>query len=186
MTMIKTKDEMQRRAADALRSVLSEISTIKLKEIRCEPVTGASSIGITAFVDVFGRTHTLACDVQTSALSVDVHAALDSLRDGAANVASDATPVLIAPHISLEAQAICKECSAGFVDLEGNARLALGEVFIGKRTMQQRHHESVPLDASPSQSAKSRPPAPTVYIASNIPGAPAPMRKRAGAGIAVV
>ena len=49
--------------------------------------------------------------------------------------AGDTMPVLIAPYLSPEAQALCNESKTGFIDLEGNVRLALGEVFIVKRTM---------------------------------------------------
>jgi hypothetical protein len=48
---------------------------------------------------------------------------------------NETTPVLIAPYLSPEAQTLCKERDAGFLDLEGNARLSPGEVFIGKRSM---------------------------------------------------
>jgi hypothetical protein len=64
-----------------------------------------------------------------------VRSALNELRQGAARLPGDATPVIIAPYLSPESQALCKESQAGFLDLEGNARLALGEVFIVKRTL---------------------------------------------------
>ena len=47
--------------------------------------------------------------------------------------------VLIAPYLlPPEAQALCKERSASYLDLEGNAHLAFGEVFIGKRSVPGR------------------------------------------------
>jgi hypothetical protein len=36
---------------------------------------------------------------------------------------SNATPILIAPYPSAEAQALCREHEIGFLDLEGNSRL---------------------------------------------------------------
>ncbi len=42
---------------------------------------------------------------------------------------------MIAPYLSPEAQTICKESHTNFIDLEGNARITIGEIFIGKRTM---------------------------------------------------
>jgi RecB family endonuclease NucS len=54
-------------------------------------------------------------------------------------------PILITPEISDEAQAICRDNNAGFMDLDGNARLYLDEVFIVKRSLHQ--HKTVPPPA---------------------------------------
>jgi hypothetical protein len=50
-------------------------------------------------------------------------------------LAADAIPVLIAPRLSPEAQALCKENQVGFLDLEGNARLTVGDFFIVMRSL---------------------------------------------------
>jgi hypothetical protein len=136
---MKTSDarqDLEVRAAAALKAVLAEVSTIKVREIRHDsPETGR---GLTAYVDVFGRHHTLACDVQTDGQPGSLRSALEELRNGAGRLPGDAMPVIIAPYLSPEAQAICKESQAGFIDLQGNARIALGEVFIVKRTLPNR------------------------------------------------
>ena len=133
-------DELEARAAEALRALLGEVSVIKLKGIRHD-ARGA----VLAHVDVLGHSHTLACQVRTNAGPENLRSALRELHDDAAHF-RNAVPVLIAPYLSPEAQALCKENHAGFLDLEGNARLALGEVFIGKRAL--THHApaaTVPL-----------------------------------------
>ena len=88
-----------------------------------------------ARIDVFGHSHTLACEVNSDLSPSKVRASLKKMQDCAAHLAGQTTPVLIAPYFSPEAQALCKESHAGFLDLEGNARLSLGQVFIGKRSM---------------------------------------------------
>ncbi len=130
MKMPDARIEMNLRAAEALKSVLSQVSTLKLKEIRRASAGG----GFVACVDVLGRSHTLACAVKTDARPGSLPEALKELHE----CAGDATPVLIASYLSPEAQALCKESHAGFLDLEGNARIAIGEVFIGKRTFAHR------------------------------------------------
>jgi hypothetical protein len=55
------------------------------------------------------------------------------------------TPVLIAPELSEEAQALCRDSNTGFLDLEGNARLYLDEVFIVKRSLP--HRKTLPPQA---------------------------------------
>ncbi len=87
-----------------------------------------------ACVDVLGRSHTLVCAVKTDAHPGNLLATLRALHESAARVAGAATPVLIAAYLSPEAQALCKQSHSGFLDLEGNARIDIGEVFIGKRT----------------------------------------------------
>jgi hypothetical protein len=43
-----------------------------------------------------------------------------------------AVPIFIAPYLSPEAQAVCRENKVGFLDLLGNARLVFDSVFIEK------------------------------------------------------
>jgi hypothetical protein len=135
------KSEMQHRAAEALKRLLAQVSTIKLKEIRHDSATPYGAAGFVAHVDVFGRPHLLACEVRPSGPLAGLEKQLKGLHETSAKFGPNATPVLIAPYLSLEAQAICKVYAAGFLDLEGNARIAVGEVFIGKRTMLRRSFE---------------------------------------------
>jgi hypothetical protein len=143
----EAKHDLEVRAAAALKAVLAEVSTIKVKEIRRD----SPQHGLMAYVDVFGHGHTLACDVQTDGQAGQVRSALEELCKGAAHRSGDAMPVIIAPYLSPEAQALCKEHKAGFIDLEGNARLSLGEVFIVKRTLPNR---STTWPAGPNVSGK--------------------------------
>lgn len=136
-------DDMEFRAAEALRSLLGQVSVIKLKEIRRAPQGP-----MLARVDVLGHSHTLACEIKPGAHAENLRDALQALRDDAAQYDGAATPVLIAPRLSAEEQALCKELSAGYLDLEGNARLALGEVFIGKRSLPCRSAESASIRAA--------------------------------------
>lgn len=146
---MKTKssmDEIEARATEALRALLGEVSVIKLKGIRRE-AKGA----VLAHVDVLGHSHTLACEVQANPGPENLRNALRDLQTEASHF-DGAVPVLIAPYLSPEAQAVCKENHAGFLDLEGNARLALGEVFIGKRAL--THHAPVAAAPAPHRAVR--------------------------------
>jgi hypothetical protein len=125
-------NDLEEQAVGALCALLGEVSVVKLKEVRREARHSSGDIGLVAYVDVLGHSHTLACRI---AQPEGIRSALRRLSDGAAKMDDGATPVIIAPYMSPEAQALCKESHAGFIDLEGNARIALGEVFIGKRSM---------------------------------------------------
>jgi len=130
--------EFEVRAAEALRELLEQVSAVKLKEMKSEPLARGRAAEILVKIDVYGHSYTLACELNADTRPSKVRASLKKLQDCAAQIAGEATPVFIAPYLSPEAQALCKESHAGFLDLEGNARLSLGEVFIGKRSMRQQ------------------------------------------------
>jgi hypothetical protein len=130
-------NELEVRAAEALKSLLEEVSGVKLKEMKRQSPAHGLAAEILAHIDIHGHSHTLACEVNADTRPSKVRASIKKLQDCAAHLAGETTPVLIAPYLSPEAQALCKESHAGFLDLEGNARLSLGEVFIGKRSMRQ-------------------------------------------------
>jgi hypothetical protein len=127
--------ELEVRGTEALKALLNQVSAVKLKEMKHETPVRGRTAEILVHIDIYGHSHTLACEVNADTRPSKVRASLRKLQDCAANLACEATPVLIAPYLSPEAQALCKESHAGFLDLEGNARLSLGEVFIGKRSL---------------------------------------------------
>ena len=133
--------ELQMRAADALKALLGQVSAIRVKEMRREAHAEGRCVEILAETDVFGHTHLLACGVNAQGEPAQLRTALRLLCDDAASIAGNVTPVLIAPYLSPEAQQLCKENNAGFLDLEGNARLTLGEVFIGMRSLPESSHK---------------------------------------------
>ena len=150
MTTDMAPTELGARAAEALKTLLSQVSGVRLTEMKREPQARGRAVEIVARIDVFGHTHTLACEVHSDGEPDHVRAALHGLRDSAVRLPAHTTPVLIAPYLSPEAQAFCNENQAGFLDLEGNARLTVGEVFIGTR--------SLPCHAIGRQSAASHQP----------------------------
>lgn len=146
-------DNLEYRATEALRALLGQVSVIKLKEIRRAPKGP-----MLAKVDVLGHSHTLACEIEPNARPENLRGALEELHQDAAHYGAAATLVLIAPYLSPEAQAVCKECSTSYLDLEGNARLALGEVFIGKRCTQVRAANRAAAGPVPPQALHALPP----------------------------
>jgi hypothetical protein len=151
---MKTKnsvDELEIRATDALRALLGQVSVIKLKEIRREKGS------MLADVDVLGHRHTLACEVRPNSQPENLRTALRNLSNAPRK---DATiPVVIAPYMSPEAQTMCKESHAGFIDLEGNARLSMGEVFIGRRSITPHGTAATTAARAPRQTRTQVPPA---------------------------
>lgn len=135
MRMVSSMNAVTHRAAEALTSVLHGVSQVKIKAMDLETPRADLKVDILAHVDVHGHSHTLMCKVRASGRPDHVRMALQEFQVNAGQFAANATPVLIAPHFSEESQALCRACKAGFLDLEGNARLDLGDVFIGKRSL---------------------------------------------------
>lgn len=132
MKATRIPNEMETRAAKALGALLHQVSTIKTRDIKFQPAHRKSNI--LADIDVLGHSHKLVCNV-ADGQPQDVKRALQKLRTCADSKKSHSTPVLIAPYLSAEERRMCEENRVGFVDLEGNARLMVDEVFIGKRSV---------------------------------------------------
>lgn len=135
MKMSSSRYQLEMRAEAALKAALGEISTVKVREIRCEPSRLGCDSNLMVHVDLFGQRHTLSCEIHSDGEPQQLRSTLEGMRS---NVNHEAMPIIVAPYLSPEAQALCKENMTGFVDLEGNVRLALGEIFIVKRTLPHR------------------------------------------------
>jgi hypothetical protein len=132
MKAIRVPNEIEAKAAEALGVLLHSVSSIKTRDIKFQPAS--RNTDILADINVLGRNHRLVCSVADGEPE-GVRKALDKLRTSADNKKADATPMLIAQHMSAQDRALCQQRRVGFLDLEGNARLELDEVFIGKRSV---------------------------------------------------
>lgn len=132
MKAMRVPNEMEARAAEALGALLHQVSSIKARDIHFQPARRRSDF--VANVDVLGRSHKLVCNVADGDPE-HVREALKKLRSCADSRKTDATPVLITPKLSDQTRAMCAERRVGCLDLEGNARLNVDEVFIGKRSV---------------------------------------------------
>lgn len=134
--MLKSDDlmkEIEGLAAQALCSLLEQVPAIKLLDIQHGVRGNAQEADIVASLNVYGTRHILVCEVKSTGQPRHVRMGLLQLRDTMARHAQDATPVFIAPYLSPDAQALCREQGAGFLDLEGNARLVFDGVFIERQ-----------------------------------------------------
>ncbi len=134
--MLKTSvlmKEVDRQGVEALRLLLEQVPTIKLLDIEHEALELDRGAHIVAHIDLAGTRHALFCEVKSSGQPRHVRTALMQLRNDVVHHEQNATPVLIAPYLSHDAQALCREQNVGFLDLQGNARLIFGGVFIERQ-----------------------------------------------------
>ena len=105
-------------------------------------------IDVLVQIDLSNRRHVLVCETKLNGQPRHVRDAISQLQNYVARLGGEATPVLIAPYLSPEAQALCREQKVAFLDLEGNAHLAFDGVFIehmvpGKPAVERRHLRSL-------------------------------------------
>ena len=130
LKMHESMKELESRAADALRALIDQVPAIKLQDIKVEPSGPDHGVDILARVNVSDCSHVLVCEVKASGQPRHVRTGLLQLRNYVAHFGSEATPIFVAPYLSPEAQALCRQNEVGFLDLEGNARLVFDSVFI--------------------------------------------------------
>lgn len=135
--MNSTNKQELNRAVAALHSLLSQVSAIRLKEMNSGTAC-CGEIDILAQVEILGRDHTIACQISSGSDTVDVLTILQELRGSVAQWPGEITPVLIVPALSNELQSLCARNQAGCLDLRGNGRLSIGEVFVSMRSLPRR------------------------------------------------
>lgn len=126
---------VEERAATALKELLLQVPAISADSLAVEASQWRDFVVRIVLPD---GPHTLICEVKPVGQPRHVREAVAQLRSYIADGDSAATPVVIAPYLSSEAQALCREKRVGFLDLEGNARLAFGTIFI------ERHVDGKP------------------------------------------
>jgi len=135
MQMLEQTESKRMRAIEALKSVLTRVSGVKLMNIDTHELE--SVIDIVAQVEVYGRAHTLACMLVSSDEPQQERESILNFCGRTLTDANNATPVLIAQRLSTDLQRLGRETKAGVLDLEGNARIELGETFIACQHMSQ-------------------------------------------------
>lgn len=138
------KRQLESEASQAIRETLGQVSVIHVKEIQVEP-HGRAGKALIVRVEIYGHAHTLVCKVAATADVARLRRAFADLRKLHARYPGEVTPVLIAPSLPEEMQACCRDSNTGFLDLEGNARIYLNEVFIVKRSLP--HGKKAPSQA---------------------------------------
>lgn len=121
---------LEQQAVRALTSLLEEVPAIKIRDVSIEPDGPDRGIDILARINVSGQRYSIVCELKSSGQPRHVRTGLLQLRNYVAHHEPGSLPIFIAPYLSAEAQALCRNEKVGFLDLEGNARLVFDGVFI--------------------------------------------------------
>ena len=125
-----TKGELGQKAAEAMRACLEDVPSIKIKGVETErDFKGCRADLVTTVSTLMGTTRFLVAEIRATGEPRVAREALNQLWRNWANQ-PDVVPVFIAPYISQKSAEICKQDNTGYVDLAGNCRLVLDNVFV--------------------------------------------------------
>lgn len=130
ISMKFTKDELEQKAAEVIRACLEDVPSVKIKGLEMErDFKGYRADLVTTVSTPMGTTRYLVAEIKATGEPRVAREALNQLWRNWANQ-PDVVPVFIAPYISPKSAEICKQDNAGYMDLAGNCRLVLDNVFI--------------------------------------------------------
>lgn len=133
------RKQLECEAIEALRETLRQISVIKVKDITVDRHGHRGEI-ILGHIEIYRHAHLLACKVVSTCEMPRIKRAVHQLQAVEKERGVVVLPILIAPVLTESAQTLCRSSNVGFLDLEGNARLYLDEVFIVKRSLHREKH----------------------------------------------
>lgn len=122
---------LEAEAAEAIGALLRTIPFIRMAKVELTPPS--SNFDILAEFSLDGNRRRLACEVKSVGQPRHVRAALLQLRKAAEKFDPPAMPIFIAPYLSQEARALCREFDVGYLDLVGNVRITFDNVFIERQ-----------------------------------------------------
>lgn len=134
--MLKDKASLKEAEARAGKALLDLLEKIPIFQVEGLDVEGMSSDWEPDFIArllVEGRPHQLICEYKSNGQPRYARSALLELRNYVAHRAPLATPVFIAPYLSPAVRQLCEDKGVAYLDLEGNARIVFGGVFIERR-----------------------------------------------------
>lgn len=118
------------RPVAALRQLLERHPALRIESIEPSAACGPWKPSLVVSLRVDGRRHLLVCEYKPSGQPRYARPALLELVDYIRQHAPGGVPVFIAPYLSPAVKQLCEEKGVGYLDLEGNARIAFGAVFL--------------------------------------------------------
>lgn len=134
---IQSVNRIEIQARNALEQVLSRVPIVVVDNIRSDLPMSNRRIDLVADVRAAGTPYRLLCEILPNGQPRYVNNALLQFREHAAYGAPDTVPILVAPYFSPGTRALCQQYQVGYLDIEGNAQIAFGGVFI-ERQMTER------------------------------------------------
>ena len=123
-------NSLEHQAAERLKQLLGQVPSIKLDDVRPEAFSSDCGPDFRVPLRAFGRSRTLVCELSANGQPRHVRNGLFNLRNSIANKRGNLVPVFVAPYLSTDSQALCREHEVGFFDLHGNAFISFDGIYI--------------------------------------------------------
>lgn len=124
-------NDLELEAAAAIGQLLEKVPFVQRPKV--ELTSPDKGFDILATFSVGGAPRYFACEVKTAGQPRHVRAALLELRKAAGTLNPPAVPIFVAPYLSHDAQALCREFDVGYLDLVGNTWIAFDTVLIERQ-----------------------------------------------------
>ena len=128
-TMKLSRDELEQKAEEAVRSCLEGVPFVKIEGIERERDFKGYRADLVTTVNTPAGTRYIVAEVRTVGQPRVAREAINQLWRNWAKQ-PDVVPVFMAPYVSSKAAEICKQDNTGYVDLAGNCRICLDNLFI--------------------------------------------------------
>ena len=131
--MLKLADSvkaLEQKGAAELERLLKRIPHLQLKSFKTHTMDQAERFDLEVKLTLDGVQHMLIVEMKTSGQPRYAREAILQLKSSASHSQPPATPILIAPFLTPATRDLCTQEGISYVDLEGNARLAFGSVYI--------------------------------------------------------
>jgi len=132
---VKDSIGTERRAAEALKAFLGSIPQFALCEMTSvgKPGEVDRGVDIIAETEFAGRPLKLVVEIKTNGQPRIAHQAAYQLKRYLDQTGQEGVPMFIAPYLSEQAQAACREEDIAYLDFQGNARLVFDTIFIERK-----------------------------------------------------
>ena len=128
---------IEREAAERLSDFLRDIPTVRHVDAKSGVEVQRPEVDVLVKFDIGGRQVVLVCEVKSSGQPRFVRDAINQLSRQQRSELLDAVPIVVAPYFSEQAQRLCREANVGYLDFEGNARIAFDTVYIERKSPTQ-------------------------------------------------
>ncbi len=130
---IQSMNGIEIQGRNALEQVLSRVPIVVVDHIHSDVPMSNRRVDLVADVRAAGTPYRLLCEILPNGQPRYVNNALLQIREHTAHGAPDTVPILIAPYFSPGTRALCQQYQVGYLDIEGNAQIAFGGVFIERQ-----------------------------------------------------
>lgn len=132
---MKVANGIERRAAEALKAFLETIPQLSLRRITfvSEASPDDRGVDILAETEFAGQPMRLVVEVKSNGQPRMAHQAAYALKRYLDQSGKEGVPMFMAPYLSEQSQAACREEGIAYLDFEGNARIAFDTVFIDRQ-----------------------------------------------------